>query len=83
MCDRVLHPGQLRFHPRRQPVLPSGVECQLGGAPVTLTVGRIGEDDVGGEVGEGIGLQAVAQADVGLEPGFRRYRQPRPFHLHR
>ncbi len=71
VSEGVLRPGQLGFGTRRDPVRPSGVVCQLVVAPVAVGEGRVGQDGVDGDVGEGVVAQAVAGADhhVGLRDG--------------
>ncbi len=67
--EGVLHPGQFGLEARRDPVRPPRVVGQLVVTPVAVGERRVAQDGVHGDVGEGIGAQAVADADHRLGLG--------------
>ena len=69
VVDEVLHPGEVGVARGRRAVLPARVVGELGVPPVRHVERRVGEDEVGAQVGvqvlrEGVGR---ALAEVGLD----------------
>ena len=67
VVDDVLHPGEVGVARRRHAVLPALVVAQALAAPVADVEGRIGEDEVGLEVGVAVVVEGVAVGDLAVD----------------
>ena len=63
----VLHPGEVGVARGRHAVLPAIVIAQPLAAPVGDVEGRIGEDEVGPEVGVAVVVEGVAVTDLTVD----------------
>ncbi len=67
VVDHVLHPGEVGVAGRRHPVLPALVVAQAVAAPVGDVERRVGEDEIGLEVGVAVIVEGVAVCDLTLD----------------
>ena len=66
VMDDMLHPGEVGVALGRDAVLPALVFGQPFAAPVGDIEGRVGQDEVGLEVGVTVGVEGVAVGDLAL-----------------
>src|SRR4051794_22480413 len=76
--DKVLDPAKVRIASRRDTELPADVVAELLTAPVADVERRIGEDVIGLEVGQPIGVERVALIDPGLDAADREVHLTQP-----
>src|SRR5690606_11811088 len=80
MVDDVLEPSEVGVADRGYPELPSHVVAQPLTAPIGNVKGRIGEDEIRLEIGEGVTMEAalVVPGDFGVDAlhGKVHLRQP-------
>lgn len=67
VVDDVLHPGEVGVAGGRHAVFPAFVVAQVLAAPVGDVEGRIGEDEVGLEVGVAVVVEGVAVGDLAVD----------------
>ena len=74
----VLDPGEVGIARGRHSITPALVLAQTPAAPVADVEGRIGEDEVGLEVGEAVIVEGVAVLNLALDAadGEVHLRQP-------
>jgi hypothetical protein len=78
MIDEVLDPCKVRVAGGRHPVLPALVVLELVASPITVIEGRVGQHEVGLQIGVLVIVEAVAVGDLRIDPpdGEVHLRQP-------
>ena len=78
VVDHVLHPGEVGVAPGGRPEPPSLVLGQPLRTPVAHVEGRVGEDEVGLEVGVLVVVEGVAVGDLARYPANREVHPGQP-----
>src|SRR5207249_3354973 len=78
MVNEVLDPREVRVAGGRDAKRPSAVVAELLAAPVAYVERRIGEDEVGLEIRQLVGVERVALLDPGLDAADREVHLAQP-----
>ena len=78
MVDDMLHPSEVGIALRRCPELPALVVLQTLAAPIGDIERRIGEDEIGLQVGMAVVVKAVAVGDLALNAPDRQVHLGQP-----